>query len=139
MENMKIYTLSILGAIGGITSNLLGGWNTAMQTLLVLMAIDYISGLGLGVMGLSNKSESGLLNSNAGFKGLIKKGFVLLMVIVATQLDNLTGTKFIRDGAVIAFCLNEIISIIENIGIAGVPIPGQIKKGIELLKEKEDK
>lgn len=137
---VKAAVFGFLGLIGGAITNLLGGWDTAMQTLLIFMAVDYITGLILaGVFKKSNKTEHGALESKAGFKGLCKKGVILLVVLVAVRLDLMLGLEeIIRNGVVIAFCLNETISIIENAGLMGVPIPSAITKAIELLQKKSE-
>lgn len=131
--------LGILGFVGGAISSYLGGWDMALQTLIIFMAIDYITGLMVaGIFHKSAKSKTGALESRAGFKGLCRKGTVLLIVLVACRLDLTVGTDIFRDSTVIAFVINEALSIIENAGLMGVPIPTAITKGIELLKDKED-
>ena len=132
--------LIVLGVVGGAISSYLGGWDTALQTLIIFMALDYITGLIVaGVFHKSTKSESGALESRAGFKGLCRKGVALLIVLMGCQLDLMAGTDFIRDACVIAFVTNEALSIIENAGLMGVPVPEVITKGIEILKSKEPK
>lgn len=132
--------LFVLGVVGGAISSYLGGWDTALQTLIIFMALDYITGLIVaGVFHKSTKSESGALESRAGFKGLCRKGVALLIVLMGCQLDLMAGTDFIRDTCVIAFVTNEALSIIENAGLMGVPVPEVITKGIEILKSKEPK
>ena len=78
------------------------------------------------------------MESGAGWKGLCKKGVTLLVVLVACRLDLVMGSNFIRDAVVIAFVANETISIIENAGLMGVPIPTVITKAIEVLKKKSE-
>ncbi len=131
--------LFIIGIIGGSIASYLGGWDTALQTLLIFMAADYITGLMVaGIFHKSDKTPGGGLESRAGFKGLCRKGVVLLIVLVACRLDLLTGSDFIRDSCVVAFVINEAISIIENAGLMGVPIPSVITKTLEALKAKEE-
>ena len=132
--------LFVLGIVGGAISSYLGGWDTALQTLIIFMALDYITGLIVaGVFHKSTKSESGALESRAGFKGLCRKGVALLIVLMGCQLDLMAGTDFIRDACVIAFVTNEALSIIENAGLMGLPVPEVITKVIEILKSKEPK
>lgn len=101
------------------------------------MVVDYITGLIVaGVFKKSGKSKSGALSSQAGWRGLAKKGVTLLIVAVACQLDNITGSEFIRNATIIGFMANEVISIVENAGLMGIPIPGVITKAIEILKSK---
>ena len=131
--------LFLTGIIGGSIASYLGGWDTALQTLLIFMAVDYITGLMVaGIFHKSDKTPGGGLESRAGFKGLCRKGVVLLIVLVACRLDLLTGTDFIRDSCVVAFVVNEAISIIENAGLMGVPIPAVITRALEALKAKEE-
>ena len=135
---VKTGILSMLGAIGGMIASAFGGWDAALATLLIFMGIDYVTGLVVaGVFHKSQKSKSGSLESRAGWKGLCRKGVSLLIVLIACRLDILMGTTFIRDGVVIAYIVNEIISIIENAGLMGIPIPAVITKAIEVLKSKE--
>ena len=136
---MKYTFSAVVGIIGGALTALLGGWDLAIQTLLIFMGIDYITGLMIaGIFHKSPKTESGSLSSLIGWKGLCRKGMVLLIVSVAVRLDMLVGTDFIRDAVVIAYCTNEAISIIENAGIIGIPIPEPILNAIDTLKNKED-
>lgn len=135
---MKTGMLSMIGAIGGVIASAFGGWDAALSTLLIFMGIDYVTGLIVaGVFHKSQKSKSGSLESRAGWKGLCRKGVSLLIVLIACRLDILMGTTFIRDGVIIAYIVNEIISIVENAGLMGIPIPAVITKAIEVLKSKE--
>ena len=134
---MKEIIISVSGAIGAFISWLVGGWNAALTTLLIFMAIDFISGLIVaGVFKESKKTESGALSSKVGFKGLCKKCMVLLFVLVGSRLDIALGTTIVKDGVCIAFIVNELISIIENAGLMGIPIPSIIKKALDLLQKK---
>lgn len=131
--------LAGIGVVGSFLSSLIGGWTTAMTTLLIFMGLDYISGLVVaGVFKKSGKSSSGGLESRAGFKGLCRKGMVLVILLVACRLDILIGASYIRDAVCIAYCANETVSIIENAALMGIPIPEIIKKAIDILKNKED-
>ncbi len=134
----KIF-LCAIGAVGTLISNLFGGWSTAMTTLVIFMSIDYITGfLVAAIFGKSTKSDNGALNSEAGFKGLCRKGVMLLVVLVACRLDMALNSNYIRDAVIIAFITNETISIIENAGLMGLPVPGVITRAIDLLKKEED-
>lgn len=137
---MKELICTITGVVGSALASLFGGWSTGMITLLIFMAVDYISGLiCAGVFKSSAKSKSGGLESRAGWKGLCRKGVTILIVLVAYRLDLLIGTNYIRDAVVIAFCANELISIVENCGLMGLPLPKPITKAIDILKNKNDK
>ncbi len=141
MENITTVKVSILGAvgvIGSVITNALGGWDMALRVLISFMAADYITGLIVaGVFKKSQKTESGGLESKTGFTGLCKKGMILGIVFIAAQLDLLSGTEIIRDAVIIGYIVNEAVSIIENAGLMGVPIPPAIVKAVELLKNKE--
>lgn len=129
---------STIGAIGGFVAMAFGGWSDALITLIIFMSVDYITGLAVaGIFKKSKKSENGALESRAGFKGLCRKGVALLIVLIATRLDIMMNTTYIRDAVVIAFVANEGISIIENAGLMGVPIPSVVKRAIDVLKEKD--
>ena len=137
---MKEYFLIVCGIVGGTISALFGGWNHLLTTLLVAMGVDFITGLVVaGVFKKSQKTPNGALESNIGWKGIAKKGVTLLIVLIAHRLDLAIGTTIIRDAVVIAFIVNEVISITENAGLMGVPVPPPIKKAIEVLKDKENK
>ena len=123
--------------IGAWISELFGGWDTAIVTLMLFMALDYISGLIVaGVFHASDKTQSGKLDSTACWRGLLKKGMTLVVVLVAVRLDIVLGTSFVREAVVIAYIVNETISIIENAGRMGLPIPDTIMKAIEQLQGK---
>lgn len=137
MSNIKALICTIVGAVGGMIAQLFGGWTEDMITLIIFMAVDFIMGLIVaGVFHNSNKSQSGALNSHAGWVGLCKKGVVLLFVLIAHRLDMLLGTDYIRTTAIIGFIANEVISIVENAGLMGVPLPEVIVKAIEILKHR---
>lgn len=128
-----------IGVVGGAIAALLGGWDEALITLVIFMAIDYLSGLIVaGVFHASKKSEGGALESRAGFKGLCRKVIVLLFVLIATRLDLVMGTTYIRDAVIIGFITNELISIVENAGLMGIPLPAVITKAIDVLTAKAD-
>lgn len=135
----KTGTLSIFGIVGAYVSSVFGGWDESMTTLIIFMLFDYITGLIVaGIFKKSTKTLDGGLESKAGFKGLIKKFAVLILVLVACRLDAILGTDYIKDCVIIAFIANETISITENIGLMGVPLPNAIKKAITLLNERND-
>lgn len=136
---MKAKILSLIGCAGSVIASLFGGWDAALVTLLIFMGIDYATGLIVaGVFHTSEKTENGALESRAGWKGLCRKGGTLLVVLVACRLDLMMGSNFIRDAVVIAFVANETISIIENAGLMGIPIPAVITRAIEVLKKKSE-
>ncbi len=140
MDNTRITVNAAVGMIGAAVAALLGGWDMALQTLTLFMALDYLTGMAVaGVFHKSPKTEGGALSSSAGLRGLFKKGGVLAVVLVSCRLDLLTGTDYLRDTVVIAFITNETVSILENVGLMGVPLPKIIIKAVETLKNKEEK
>ena len=137
---MKHIILTAAGVAGSAIASVFGGWTAAMTTLIIFMAIDYLSGLIVaGVFHKSTKTETGALESRAGLKGLCRKGAMLFFVLIACRLDLLLGAEYIKDMVCIAFILNELISIVENIGLMGVPIPKVITKAIDILKKNDNK
>ena len=136
---MKEGFCTVIGIIGGAIASLFGGWDAVLITLVIFMGIDYLTGLIVaGVFHNSKKTETGALESRAGFKGLCRKGVTLLIVLVACRLDLLINSNFIRDAVVIAFVANESISIVENAGLMGIPIPAILVKAIDVLKKRAE-
>ena len=128
-----------VGAVGGVIAKALGGWDNAVITLIIFMVIDYAMGLIVaGVFKNSEKSESGGLSSRVCWIGLARKVITLLFVVIAYRLDLLIGSDYIRTGVIIAFCASELISICENAGLMGVPLPAVITKAIDILKNKSE-
>ena len=140
MNDIKLAVLSAFGVIGGTIASLLGGWSDDLATLLIVMGIDIVMGFLISaVWKKSTKSVTGTLSSLSMWKGLCRKGVTLLIVLVAYRLDLSLGTNYIRTAVIIAFIVNELVSIVENAGIMGIPIPKVIIRGIDVLKQKEDK
>lgn len=135
---MKNQILIGVGTLGSLLASFFGGWTASLSTLLIFMLIDYLTGLVVaGVFHKSKKTDSGALESRAGFKGLCKKGMVLVLVLVGYRLDIAIGTTYIRDAVCIAFITNETISIIENAGLMGIKIPVTLENAIDVLKKKK--
>ena len=138
--HIKNGVLAVLSAVGSVIAHALGGWDAAMKLLVAMMAVDYITGwLVAAVWHRSPKSVSGALNSNAGFKGLCKKGAILLVVWIGTMLDSTYGGAYIRTAMILFFIGNEGLSVLENLGLMGVPYPKFLKKTLEALQEQGDK
>lgn len=135
---MKETLIAVFGIIGSFIASLFGGWDAALTTLVVFMAVDYATGLIVaGVFNKSTKTKTGGLESKAGWKGLCRKFMTLIIVLIAYRIDLVTGTSFLKDAVIIAFIINESLSIAENAGLMGVPFPPALKKAIEVLKNKE--
>ncbi len=136
---MKNTICTTIGAAGGAVAAFFGGWDTGLVTLVIFMCIDYVSGLVVaGVFHNSKKTTSGALESKAGWKGLCRKGMSLLFVLIAYRLDLAIGSNYIRDAVIIGFIVNETISIVENAGLMGVPLPKVINKAIDILTSKSE-
>jgi toxin secretion/phage lysis holin len=135
---MKLKTLcTFIGAVGAGIVSLLGGWDTSIQTLLIFIAADYITGLIVaGVFHNSTKTTTGTLESRAGFKGLVRKCMILVFVMIANRLDLELGTDYFRNFVIIGFMANEAISITENAGLMGIQLPEPIYNAIDILKER---
>lgn len=137
---MKPTICTTLGMIGSLIAGAFGGWDGAFITLLIFMCIDYVSGLAVAlVFRKSPKTKSGGGSSSVGWRGLCRKGMTLLIVLVAYRLDLVLNTSYIRDTVIIGFIVNETISITENAGLMGVPLPKVIVKAIDILNDKEEK
>lgn len=135
---MKNLFCTAMGVIGGAFVYLLGGWDTALTTLLICMGLDYITGLIVaGVFNNSPKTKNGALESSAGFKGLCRKIIMIVFVGVAYRLDILLNMNCIRYTVIIGFICNEVISLIENAGLTGLPIPKILIKAVDILKSRE--
>jgi toxin secretion/phage lysis holin len=138
-DEMKETVCVLAGVVGSALAGLFGGWGAGLATLCIFMGVDYLTGLlCAGVFHRSKKSESGALESRACFKGLVRKGVALLIVLVAHHLDLVLGINYVRDAVCIAFIVSEAISITENAGLMGVPVPKKLIQAIELLQKKEE-
>ena len=136
---IKFFTLSSVACVGAAVASIFGGWTGAMTTLVILMLIDYVTGLIVaGVFHASPKSSGGALSSAVGFKGICRKFVILLIVVVACRVDLLLDTSIIRDATCIGFCANELLSITENAGLMGIPLPHKLVDAIEVLRGESD-
>ena len=141
MDAKEIYyaTLGGIAVVGTVIAEALGGWDAGLKTLVIFMAIDYITGILCALIWKrSPKSETGAFESKASLKGLIRKCAVLVLVYVAALLDTLTGQKIVRTAVIMFFIANDGFSIIENLGIMGVPMPDVVKNAFELLRNNSD-
>lgn len=133
---MKETVCTVFACVGAVLSWAFGGWDAALAALIICMAVDYLSGSIVAlVFHNSKKSESGCYNSAYGLKGLCKKGLMLLFVLVAVQMDRVLGADYVRDAVCVGFCTNEVLSITENLGLAGVPMPQAVVKALEQLQK----
>lgn len=138
-ELIKTTLLAGLAAVGGAVAQALGGWDMLLQVLVVFLAVDYLTGiLVAAVFHQSKKTDGGALSSAAGFQGILKKCAILLMVFLAVMLDRATGSGFTRSAVCLFFIANEGLSILENIGLMGVPYPAFLQDMLEALRRRND-
>lgn len=142
MNEKMIAVCSAVGVVGATIAEALGGWDDAVLTLIIFMAIDFVMGLLCAmVFGKSNKSANGALSSAACWKGLVKKVCTLLIVVMSHYIDVIADLNFVRNAVVIAFCVAEAISIMETAGLMGI-LPESVQrvliKAIDVLKNRSD-
>ena len=131
--------LAILAAAGAFLAGGLGGWDAPLALLVAFMAADYLTGvLVAAVWQRSDKSASGALDSRAGFQGLVKKGMILLLVWLGVLLDRAAGAGYVRTAVVLFFVGNEGLSLLENLGLMGVPFPAFLRRALQALQEQGD-
>lgn len=139
VNTIKITLLGAISAIGALITGIFGGWDSAMTTLLIFMCVDYLTGLIVaGVFHKSQKSQNGALDSKAGFKGLCKKGIILLTVLIAVRLDIMLETQYIKDATIMFWCANELISFLENAELMGLSIPKVLRNALDIVQGKVD-
>lgn len=127
---MKEIFCGIVASISTALIYLLGGFDIAIQAVIIAVILDYITGV---VKAFVTKE----LSSTIGFKGIVKKVSILFVIMVAVLIDRVTGESgAIRTLVIYYFVANESLSIIENLGKAGVPIPQVIRDSLQALKEK---
>lgn len=136
----KAGLLTAIGVIGAVLVKYLGGWDVKLNFLLILMAVDFVTGLMVaGIFKKSKKTDTGALSSNIGWRGICKKVMILLFVLIGHQVDITLGTNgFSRAAIIIAYIVNEATSIVENAGLMGVPVPEAVLNAIDLLKKKKE-
>jgi toxin secretion/phage lysis holin len=142
---MNVWTAALAAsgkeaAIGGwaagagvALSAALGGWDKALQVLLTLMVIDYLT----GVAG-AFKTKS--VSSDTMFWGGVRKITVLVVVMLASMVDDWVqpGAPIFRTAAIYFYVGREGLSVVENLGVLGVPLPGKLREWLEQLNAKED-
>lgn len=143
MENARTLYFSMLtacSAVGAVLVKALGGWDQSLSVLVGFMAVDYIFGVIIAlVWKKSQKSQDGSFESSASLKGLFRKGGILAVVYMAVQLDLLWGnSSYIRNTVILFFIANEGFSIIENLGIMGLPMPDVIKNAFAAIKKQSE-
>ena len=130
MSNFLVTLKYSVALVGGLLTTLLGGWDLALQVLVLFVVLDYATGL-IAAYGEQN------LDSRVGFRGIAKKILLFIPVAVAYWLDMLLGQEILRNLAIFFYIANEGLSMMENLGRAGVPFPEQIQEALEQLKKAE--
>lgn len=120
----------VVAAVGAAISYLYGGWDALLQVLLAVVVSDYVTGVMAAAV-------EGKLNSAVGMRGIAKKVMIFLIVALAHLADTVLGdSHMIRDATIFWYIANELLSIVENAGRIGVPIPPAISRAVEILRGK---
>ncbi len=143
MDRFWEHVVELLAALGGMIVGTFGGWTPGSRVLVILMAVDYFTGIACALTGHSSKTESGHFWSQVAFLGLLKKAMIMVVILVAAKLDSVLGgategAVLFRSAAEFFYIASEGLSIIENAGLLGVPIPKGIRQALEVLREKND-
>lgn len=131
MDKIFNWISVMCGTIGGFIVSLLGGWDKLIMALIILMCLDYITGL---IKAYYNKE----LSSQIGFKGLTKKVLILVIVAVSVVAENMLGIPAIREIVIMFFAVNEALSILENSGAMGLPLPEKLKQALLQLRNSKE-
>jgi toxin secretion/phage lysis holin len=135
---MKVKFCSIVGVIGSSVMAFVDKGGAALETLVIFMIIDYITGISVAVFWRrSGKTKRGLLKSEAGWRGLCKKGMILGFVLIGNRLDILLDTNYVMNTICIGYAMNELISIMENAGLMGIPLPAVVQGIVEVLSDED--
>lgn len=133
MKIMEKHFNGIVAILATFFTYLFGSWDLALQVLIVFMILDY----GTGVLYAYLTDQ---LNSEVGFKGLVKKCMILVVLIIGVMLDRIlgTGTWVFRTLVAYFYIANEGISLLENVGNIGIPIPNKIRNALEQLNKDDE-
>lgn len=136
---MKGYLNTLIGIIGAALTLVFGELSPMLVALCMAMLIDYVSGMVVAlVFKNSPKTGSGKASSSVCIHGLIKKLFMLVLVALGNRLDIALGVDFVKMGIIYAFLSNEVLSILENASLMGIPVPGVIKNALDILNGKNN-
>ncbi len=137
--SIKNTILCVVSVIGGFFVEFIGGADSILKALIIFMAVDYITGLAVAfIFHKSRKTEGGGASSKEGFKGIVKKICMLLLVGLAHELDVIMGVDYTRATAILFFIGNEGLSVLENVGLMGVKYPEFLVKALEALRDSND-
>jgi toxin secretion/phage lysis holin len=131
---MKGNFFKTLTAIGtGVAATLLGGWDSALEILLIFVILDYLTGVAAAF-------KTKTLKSSVGLAGLFKKGAIFLVIILAAQLDRITGSTaaIFRTATAFFFIANDGLSILENVGEMGVKLPGFLTGALMKMRDQSE-
>ncbi len=132
LSNFGKVVYTMIAVILGAVVNALGGFDSALRLLIVLIVADYVTGIAAAI-----KLQK--LDSSVGFTGLIKKVIILILVWIGFELDKSLGSQFLRNAIIFFYASNEGVSVLENTSKLGVPYPDKLKDILEQLKEKGGK
>ncbi len=136
---MKDKICALSGIMAGTFAAIFGPWSSDLTALLICMAVDYLSGSAVAlVFHKSQKTPSGAYSSAYGFAGLCKKAMLLAIVAVGHQMDAVLGIGSIRTALCVGFLVNECLSILENAGLMGIPVPNGLKNALDVLQKKKE-
>ena len=135
MSNAKNIFLISFAGVGSILAEVFGGWDAFLKALVMFMATDYLTGMTVAlVFHKSQKTKNGGASSQVGYKGIVKKICMLLLVALAVRVDEISGTHYIRNATIFFFLGNEGLSVIENLALMGIKYPEFVKNAIEGLR-----
>jgi toxin secretion/phage lysis holin len=133
MERFDVIFRTVAASFGASVGFFFGGWSESLTLLVSLVVIDYLTGF------LASAVE-GRLSSRVGFRGIPKKIMIFVMVAVGHLVDTAIGTNHMfRDAAIFFYCANELVSILENAGRMGLPVPERLQQTIDILRGKSEK
>lgn len=126
-----------IGLCGGFLTSFLGEYTAGVKSLLIFIAVDCLTGLLVAAaFKNSKKTQNGGMSSGIAFKGICQKIFMISLIGICHQLDAILQVSYLREIAIFAFLANELLSIVENAGLMGVPVPKMLKDTIDILNKK---
>ncbi|AJI08576.1 phage holin family protein [Bacillus cereus] len=131
MDRIDVLMKTFIATFGGFCGYFLGGWDATLKVLVTMAIIDYLTGV-------IAAGFNGELKSKVGFKGIAKKVVLFLLVAAATQVDVIMGTNSaVREATIFLFIGNELLSLLENAGRMGIPLPSALTNAVEILGGKQ--
>ncbi len=131
MDRIDVLMKAFIATFGGFCGYFLGGWDATLKILVTMAVIDYLTGM-------IAAGYNGELKSKVGFKGIAKKVVLFLLVAAATQADAIVGSNStLREATIFFFIGNELLSLLENAGRMGIPLPSALTNAVEILGGKQ--